>query len=288
METSMKKQIVNLALAGFLGAGTIFSVTNAKVLATVNGAQITEADFEEIKAQNPDFDFDKLSKEEKTNLVDQVINNRLIAKEALNKKIDQDAEFKQAYENITKSIKERLLVQIWAQKNAKEIAGATKITEQDARVYFDKNTARFSKPNIQARHIVVKTEAEAKKVIDELNKTPKSKVEAKFIELADKQSIDPGNKQTKNGGYLGVIERGVLVKPFEDAAFAMNAGSYSKTPVKTDFGYHVIYVISKADRYDFDQIKAGLMNELGNQKVGEEIQKRVDDLRKKANIKLSI
>ena len=283
----MKKQLVSVVLAGILSVGFV-SFVEAKVLAVVDGVEITEDVFDEIKTQNPGFDFSKLPSAQQKELVDQAINNVLIAKEAQKNKLDSTKEFQDAYSKITKSIKERLLIQAWAQTEIRTIAQKTNITEQDARAYFDSHKAEFDKENIHARHIVVKTEAEAQKIIDELNKTPKGNVEKKFIELANKQTIDPANKQAQNGGDLGAFERGNMVKPFSDAAFSMNNGTYSKTPVKTDFGYHIIYVIKKANADDFDQIKQPLMNMLGEQKVQQEMKQKVDDLRKKANIKLSI
>lgn len=260
----------------------------AKVLATVDGAQITEADFDEIKAQNPSFEFSKLTKEQKQELVNQAVNNVLIAKEAQKSSLDKSAEFTQAYNKITKRIKDNLLVNIWAQKEVQNIASKVTVSDQEAKAFFDSNSAQFSKPNVHARHIIVKTESEAKKVIDELNKTPKNKVEQKFIEIANKQTIDPGNKQAQNGGDLGNFSKDQMVKPFSDAAFAMSAGNYSKTPVKTDFGYHIIYVIDKADKYDFEKIKEAIKQMITEQKVSEEMQKKVDSLRAKAKVQLSL
>ena len=267
---------------------SLANIAVAKVLATVDGVQITEADFDEIKAQNPSFEFSKLTKEQKQELVNQAVNNVLIAKEAQKSSLDKSAEFTQAYNKITKRIKDNLLVNIWAQKEVQNIASKVTVSDQEAKAFFDSNSAQFSKPNVHARHIIVKTESEAKKVIDELNKTPKNKVEQKFIEIANKQTIDPGNKQAQNGGDLGSFSKDQMVKPFSDAAFAMSAGNYSKSPVKTDFGYHIIYVIDKADKYDFEKIKEGIKQMITEQKVSEEMQKKVDSLRAKAKVQLSL
>lgn len=271
-------------IAGVLSANTLY----AKVLATVDGTQITEETFEEIKAQDPNFDFNKLNKDQQKELVNQAIDNIIIAKEAQRAKIDTTPEFTQAFNKITKNIKDRLLVQAWAQTEIRNIASKVNVTEQDARAYYDSHKADFNKPNVHARHIVVKTESEAKKIIDELNKTPKGNIEKVFIDLANKRTIDPGNKQAQNGGDLGMFEREQMVEPFSNAAFSMSEGTFSKTPVKTDYGYHVIYVISKANEYPFDKIKQPLMNMLGEQKVNQEMKQKVDSLRAKANVKLSI
>lgn len=86
---------------------------------------------------------------------------------------------------------------------------------------------------VHARHILVKTEAEAKSIIAELDKG------ADFAELAKKDSIDSG---AKSGGDLGYFGHDDMVKEFADAAFGLPAGQYTKTPVQTQFGWHVIKV----------------------------------------------
>ncbi len=268
----------------------VFSIgiVSAKVLATVDGVQITESVFDELKAQNPGFDFNKLPKKDQQDLLNQAIDNILISKEAQKNKLDTTPEFTQTFNKITQSIKDRLLVQIWVQQEARNIASKTQVTEQEALKYYNDHKSDFSQPNVHARHIVVKTESEAKKIIDELNRVPKSKIEEKFIEIANKQTMDPGNKQAQNGGDLGSFTKEQMVKPFSDAAFGMNVGAFSKAPVKTEFGYHVIYVVDKANEYSFDKIKPALMNMLGEQKVGQELKKKVDGFRSKANVKITL
>ncbi len=84
---------------------------------------------------------------------------------------------------------------------------------------------------VDARHILVKTQAEAQAIIDQLNKG------ANFAALAKKDSIDPG---AANGGELGWFSQDEMVPAFADAAFALQPGQYTKTPVQTQFGWHVI------------------------------------------------
>src|SRR5208282_6237516 len=86
---------------------------------------------------------------------------------------------------------------------------------------------------VHARHILLATEAEAKSVIAELDKG------ADFAVLAKKYSTDPA---AQSGGDLGFFGHDDMVKEFGDAAFALSPGQYSKTPVKTEFGWHVIKV----------------------------------------------
>ncbi|HRF10798.1 MAG TPA: peptidylprolyl isomerase, partial [Candidatus Accumulibacter phosphatis] len=123
------------------------------------------------------------------------------------------------------------------------------------------------------RHILVEQEDEAKTIIANLKKG------AKFEELA-KQSKDPGSKD--KGGDLGWNSTASYVKPFGDAVGSLSKGKYTETPVKTDFGYHVILLEDSRPLTapPFDQIKPQLTQRLQQ----EQIQKYVNDLRSKAKI----
>ncbi len=94
----------------------------------------------------------------------------------------------------------------------------------------------FPVEQVTARHILVATEEEAREVIAELDGG------ADFAELARERSTDPA---AANGGELGTFQRGAMVPPFENAAFALEPGSYSAEPVATQFGFHVILVEAK-------------------------------------------
>jgi parvulin-like peptidyl-prolyl isomerase len=84
---------------------------------------------------------------------------------------------------------------------------------------------------IKASHILVEKQSQALRILEEL------KGGADFSELAKKHSTCPSGKR---GGDLGSFGRGQMVKPFEDAAFALNVGEMGKEPVRTQFGYHII------------------------------------------------
>jgi peptidyl-prolyl cis-trans isomerase C len=104
----------------------------------------------------------------------------------------------------------------------------------DAAVQAEYNKDYVGKPGpaqIDARHILVKTQAEAQAIIDQLNKG------ADFATLAKQDSIDPG---AANGGELGWFSQDQMVPTFANAAFALQPGQYTKTPVQSQFGWHVI------------------------------------------------
>lgn len=277
----MKKAVAGMVLASVLFVGFV----GAKDLATVDGVSVMEKDFDIIKQRVPNFNFNQLNDDQKKALVDQAVNNILIEKQAKKDKLETTTDYKEALE----AFKKQLLVELWAKKQA-EIIGKSNIPEPDLKKYYDENKSQFIQQEGQARHIIVKTEDEAKKVIVELNKMPKAKVESKFIELANKDSIDPNTKNTQNGGDLGTFQKSQMVPEFAQAAFDLKPGTYTKTPVKTEFGYHIIYLIKKNDpvTYSFEQSKQAIEANLKEQKFQADMKQKIEDLRKKAKINIHL
>lgn len=124
-------------------------------------------------------------------------------------------------------LRSRALHNAFFQKNAAE-----KVSDEEIKARYDKEVAA-TKPQqeIEARHILLKTEEEAKKVIEELD------AGKDFAELAKAKSTGPSGA---NGGTLGFFGKGQMVPEFEEAAFALEKGAYTKSAVKTQFGWHVI------------------------------------------------
>jgi peptidyl-prolyl cis-trans isomerase C len=168
------------------------------------------------------------------------IDVKLLSQKAAAEKLDQTDDFKtrMAY------LKDRELHNAYFKAHVVDA-----VTPDEVKARYDKEVAALPKQEeVHARHILVKTEDEAKEIIKELD------AGKDFVELAKEKSTDP-NKA--DGGDLGYFTRGRMVKEFEDAAFSMPVGTYSKTPVKTDFGYHVIKVEDKRDAAPppFDQVQ---------------------------------
>ena len=149
-----------------------------------------------------------------------------------------------------------------------------KITEAELKAFYDKEVG--SKPaekEVKARHILLKEEKEALDVIKELDGG------ADFAELAKKKSTGPSGPR---GGDLGFFGKGQMVPAFEAAAFALDKGAYTKTPVKTQFGYHVVLVedAREAPKPSFDETKGNIRRVLAEQKFSEIL----NDLKAKAKI----
>jgi len=127
---------------------------------------------------------------------------------------------------------------------------------------------------VRARHILVKTEAEAKDIIKQLDKG------ADFEKLAKEKSTDPGSGES--GGDLGYFTKDKMVPEFADAAFKMEKGKYTETPVHSQYGWHVIQVIDKRSQPlpTFDQVKPQLTGLV----LQDQERKLIADMRKTAKV----
>jgi peptidyl-prolyl cis-trans isomerase C len=135
------------------------------------------------------------------------------------------------------------------------------VTEADAKKIFDEKISGLKpEQEVRARHILVATEAEAKEIAERL------KQGEDFAALAKAKSKDPNAE----GGDLGFFTRGQMLKPFEDAAFALQVGEIS-APVQTQFGWHIIKLEEKRDQAlpTFDQVKAAIIAQLVQAKAQE-------------------
>jgi peptidyl-prolyl cis-trans isomerase C len=109
------------------------------------------------------------------------------------------------------------------------------VTDDAIKQVYDADLAAHPpQAEIRAAHILVKTEDEAKAIIDQINKG------GDFAQLAKEKSID--TQSGKEGGELGWFSKDTMVKEFSDAAFSMQRGDVSKTPVKSQFGWHIIKI----------------------------------------------
>jgi peptidyl-prolyl cis-trans isomerase C len=148
------------------------------------------------------------------------------------------------------------------------------VTDDDAKAEYDKFTAANGGKEYKARHILVEKEADAKAIIADLKKG------GKFEDIAKKSSKDPGSGA--NGGDLDWAAAGSYVKEFSDAMVALEKGKTTETPVKSQFGFHVIRLddVRAAQLPQFDEVKPQILQQLQQQKLAQFQQ----DLRAKARI----
>jgi peptidyl-prolyl cis-trans isomerase C len=213
----------------------------AAVVATVNGQPITEGDLQQAIA-DLDQQFGQLPPEQKrAAALSAVIEIRLLAGEAAAKGYDKSDAFKRQLAFLTERALHSEVIE-------KEVIG--KITDEDIRKAYDKQIADTPPVNeVHARHILVKTKEEADAIIKQLDGG------AKFEEIAKEKSTDPGSGA--QGGDLGWFSTGQMVPEFEKAAFALEPGKYTKEPVQSQFGFHIILLEDKRAKQPpaFDQVK---------------------------------
>lgn len=203
-------------------------VTPQTVVATVGGEAITEADIS-FAAEDLAQELQQMPAEQrKAFLVTVLIDMKVMAKAARDEQMDQTDLFKQRL----KYLEDRSLRRAYF---AEKIA--TGVTPEALQAAYDKFVASFQgQEEVRARHILVATEDEAKAVKAELEGGKD------FAELAKEKSTDPSAQQ--NSGDLGFFGKGMMVKPFEEAAFSMDVGAISD-PIKSDFGWHIIKLEEK-------------------------------------------
>ena len=209
------------------------------VLAKVNGSEIRQSDMAIAEEElGPSLEkMDPATKKE--NLLAFLIDMKIVAKAAEDKKVEDSDDFKKRLA----FARNRLLMDSLLANEGK----AATTDEAMKKVYDDAAKQITSEQEVHARHILVATEDEAKAIEEELKKG------ADFAELAKKKSKDPG---ASDGGDLGFFTKDQMVPEFSAVAFSLEPGKISD-PVKSQFGWHIIKVEEKRNRKppDFDQVK---------------------------------
>jgi len=175
----------------------------------------------------------------------------------------------------------KIAVDLWMTQQFRKL----KITDKEAKTFYEKNKNIYFKtaPELKAKHILVKNEKTAQKIISILEKTPKSQIEKEFAALAKQYSIGPSKI---DGGELGYFDPKSMVKEFSDAAMKLHKGEFTKKPVKTRFGYHIILLEDKkTDVYTpFAKVKQSIIAYLKEAKLNKEL----DNITKEAKVKYFI
>ncbi len=250
-----------------LGTGIV--AIGDQSIAQVNGTLITQMDVErEAATQNIIQPGASISPATPTyeRIVDELIDQRLLAQEALKRKLDQDPEARTRLRIAREQILGNILV---------ERVVADAVTDAAVKRLYEEQ-ANLIEPSkeIKARHILVETEDEAKEIRARLV------AGAEFAALAFETSKDAATRL--EGGDLGYFTHESMLLPFADAAFALQDGEISK-PIKTRYGWHIIKVESRRNNKtpELEEMRPRLVRFM----TFDEIQKLVTDLRGKAQIK---
>ena len=257
-----------LLLGGILLLGITSSAHADKVIAKVNGQEIHKSELDAIMpsivAQTP-----MMSNEQRIRTaLDRLVNMQLVFDQAVEEGIDKLADVIHQKELLYK----QLLVAEYIR-----LTIATTISDERLKKEYKKSFLE-SPPQKEwkVRHILVKTEKEAKKIIKKLDEGEE------FAKLAKDKSQDV--ESATRGGDLGYFTSGIMVKPFEEAVASTKSGSYTDKPVETPFGFHVIKV--EDERRKIPPTFESTKTELHQKMVGELFMSKLSELREAAKIEI--
>jgi peptidyl-prolyl cis-trans isomerase C len=261
MRAALLPALILLALSPLAQAQTPAPVEAApaaetsKPLAVVNGREIPALYGELVKAEMAQGQPD--SEQLDARVRESLVNLELLSRAALDKGLDKEPRLA-AMLDIRR--KDQL-----AKAYLEDYVKAHPVSDAEIQSTYDKAKAEPLEPEYRARHILVKTEAEAKKILADLGKN------AKFEDLAKKHSKDPGS--AKNGGALDWSDRRAYVPEFSEALAGLKKGETTKTPVKTQFGYHIIRLddTRQPEFPPLEAVRGEIVKQLQNQRVREAI-----------------
>ena len=226
-----------------------------KILATVGGFSITESDVDSFISQLGQRGTAYNNPEGRRAVLNQLIDNKLLLLDARRNLYEAEPEYKAELNRL----KEELLIGYASNK----IVSSITVSDEEVREYYENNKEHFvSGATVNASHILVDTEEKALEIY--------AKIEAADISFEDAAKEYSSCPSKENGGNLGDFGQGQMVPEFDSAVFSMNVGEITKTPVKTQFGYHLIKLNSKSDAktVEFSEIserlKSGLLGEKQN------------------------
>ncbi|GAB6074703.1 peptidylprolyl isomerase [Nautilia lithotrophica] len=236
------------------------------VVATIDGKKVTVKDINNfLQGMTADnrIRLQDLPAQHVGQFVKQYVDTMVLYKKA--KEVEKTPQFQ--------ALVKKMAVDYWL----KQKLNTMKISDAEVKKFYEANKDIYFKttPKVKARHIVVKDEKTAEKLINELKGLKGKALEEKFAELAKKYSTGP----TKvNGGELGWFDPKQMVQPFAEAVNKMKPGELTLKPVKTRFGYHVILVEEKNEKnyMPLNEVKLQIIEYLKREKLQKEIQKLKD------------
>jgi peptidyl-prolyl cis-trans isomerase C len=246
------------------------AVKKEDAIASVNGQYISKKTLEDLEKDLAARSHGQAPAFPKEKLVDELVQREILVQDAVLKKLDQSPEVVAQLDAAKKAI--------LTQASLKAYLDANPITDADIKKEYDSKVGGANGTEYKASHILVKTEDEAKKLLAELDKG------GNFAKLANKHSLDA--KESQNGGDLGWFNPSQMVAPFSEAVAKLEKGKYTKTPVKTQFGWHII--LSEDTRKQAAPPLEAVKEQLTPMLQREKIQSMVEGLRKQAKVEILI
>jgi len=260
----MKKQLLQaVAAAALLGA--IPLAAQAQNAAIVNGKPVPKARMD-VLAQQLAAAGRPVTPEMQGQLREEIVAREVFMQEAQKQGLDATDDYRNQLELARQAILIRALFENYRKTSP--------VSDADVKAEYDKFVAANGGKEYKARHILVETEDQAKKIMADLKKG------AKFEDIAKKQSKDPGSGA--NGGDLDWANPASFVPEFSEAMIKLKKGETTAAPVKTQFGYHIIRVddIRQAQLPKLEEVQPQITQQLQQQRL----QKYQEELRAKAKV----
>jgi peptidyl-prolyl cis-trans isomerase C len=245
------QDLAQIAPASSDSAGAADTATNIKMgnptVALVNGHEIKRSDVFEFIESLPDQVRQMPIQTLFPLALEQVVNNHVINNKADNAKLETDPQVEQ----LLKEAKSQIVRNVYIDRQIEEAITDGKVKEAYDKLVSDIGDVQ----EVRARHILVETKETAVDIISQLDSG------SDFVELAKTNSTGPS---AERGGDLGYFAEKEMVPEFSSAAFQINKGEYSKEPVQTQFGWHIILVEDKRVRPapNLEDVKPQLVQQL--------------------------
>jgi peptidyl-prolyl cis-trans isomerase C len=273
-----KRTVVSVIFAGLLVLGFLTTLYGESVkgvaVAVVNGTSITKEQLTPVleeyrsKARKQ-----SLESQEKMEVVKSVVRRHLILQQK------EVAELRKS-EKIRKQLKEMEDQLVLAAYLEQHVGRYLTVSDEELQAYYKANLSSFSTlPKVKAKHILLRSEGEAKAVLEKLRKG------AEFSAMAKQYSIDL--PMALEGGSMGTIEKGKTLPELQQVLFSLKEGEVSDV-VKTRFGYHILSVeeIIPISPKPFEEVKGEIKTTLMRQKEAKAFEKMVTEIEKRAEIKI--
>ena len=237
-----------------------------KILATVAGLSITESDVDKFIAGLGQRGASYNTPDGRRAVLNQLVSHKLLLLDAQRNLYEAEATFRARLAQL----KEELLIDYAAEKAISNV----NVSDADVTKYYEENLDKFTQgETVNASHILVDSEELALDVLSKINSG-----EMSFEAAASEYSSCPSKA---NGGNLGDFGRGQMVPEFDSAVFAMQVGEVTSTPVKTQFGYHLIKLVSKSEAAPvaFEEVREELYGMLLNEKRRGAFESKINQLK---------
>ncbi len=252
MKTTSSLRLTTLALAALLATPLAAQAQN---IAIVNGKAVPKARVEALMTQATKQGGQQRTPELEQQVRDEVVLREIFMQEAEKRGLAGTAEYKQQMEFARQTLLIRELFADFQKKNP--------VSDAEIQAEYEKFKAQSGGTEYRARHILVEKEDEAKALVAQI------KGGASFEELAKKHSKDPGSGA--NGGDLDFAAPGAYVPEFSQAMVKLKKGEMTETPVKSQFGWHIIKLedTREAKFPPLEEVKAQIQQRIGQQKLAE-------------------